>query len=185
MTSHHLSTNSNQNCDADSGINEGDQGLRKFADRLAKNLERDALVQKTTDELRDFLQVDRVVLYYFYRRWRGQVIFESLSSNLFSIFGSTGTDDCFNDEYAEMYLKGRVRAITNVELELITPCHKDFLTSIQVQANLVVPVLISNQLWGLLIAHHCQTSRIWLPSDIEIMQKAAEILANAPAICQA
>jgi light-regulated signal transduction histidine kinase (bacteriophytochrome) len=76
---------------------------------------RDTLVQQTSDTLRVALQVDRVALYYFYGQWKGQVTFESLSAQEFSIFGSTGPDDCFNDEYAARYLAGRIRAIADIE----------------------------------------------------------------------
>ncbi|MBD1835352.1 GAF domain-containing protein [Cyanobacteria bacterium FACHB-472] len=182
MTSHPVQSNFNRDSDPSEHKPSGDPGLRGFANRLAKTMERDALIQKTTDELRGFLQVDRVVLYYFYRQWKGQVTFESLNSDEFSIFGTTGADDCFNDNYAEMYLEGRVRAIADIELEPIHPCHRDFLRSIQVRANLVVPILNPSRLWGLLVAHHCQHPRPWLPSDIETMQKAAATLATSSSI---
>ncbi|MEP0871089.1 hypothetical protein NDA01_14865 [Trichocoleus desertorum AS-A10] len=68
-------------------LDQQDRGLSRIAKRLAQSLERDALVQKTTDELRQMLQADRVVLYYFYQRWKGQVTFESLNAEHLSIFG--------------------------------------------------------------------------------------------------
>ncbi len=159
-----------------------DPDLEKFANRLANNVERNTFIQETIDNIRGYLQVDRVVLYYFYREWKGQVTFESLSDDKLSIYGSTGADECFNDEYAAMYQHGRVRAMENIELEPIDPCHRDFLRSIQVKANLVVPILNSWRLWGLLVAHQCQDVRSWLKSDIEVMQKAAITLATAPII---
>ncbi|WP_392531911.1 GAF domain-containing protein [Nostoc sp. C117] len=158
--------------------NHPEQGLQKLLDRLVKSIERNELVRQTTNQLRELLQVDRVVLYYFYGQWQGQVTFESLSSQEFSILGSTGPDDCFNDEYAALYLAGRVRAIADIELEPIELCHRDFLRSMQVRANLVVPILIPRGLWGLLAAHHCQGSHDWSPLDIEIMQTAAQTLAT-------
>ena len=158
------------------------RGLQRVIDRIAGTLARDFLVQTTVNNLREVLNVDRVVLYYFYDEWEGRVTSESLSSEKFSILGSTGPDQCFNGEYAQMYREGRVRAIADIETEPIHPCHRDFLRSMQVRANLVVPVLHRPRLWGLLVAHHCQDTRSWLLSDIEAMQKAAEKLAVAPSI---
>ena len=117
-------------------------------------------------------------MYYFYEQWQGQVTFESLSADKYSILGSTGPSDCFNQEYAALYLEGRIRAIADIELEAIQDCHRDFLRSIQVRANLVVPILIPRGLWGLLVAHHCQSSRNWTVADIELMQTAARTLAT-------
>ncbi len=158
-------------------------GLQNIFERLVASIERDDLVEKTTNSLRELLGVDRVVLYYFYRDWAGRVTFESLSNEKFSIFGSTGPDDCFNGEYAALYQAGRVRAIPDIETEPINDCHRDYLRSLGVRANLAVPVLNQKRLWGLLIAHHCQDTHFWLQSDIEAMQKAADSLAMAPAIC--
>ena len=155
-----------------------EQGLQKLLDRLVKTMQRDELVRQTTNQLRESLQVDRVVLYYFYGQWQGQVTFESLSSKEFSILGSTGPDDCFNHEYATLYLAGRVKAIADIELEPIQPCHRDFLRNMQVRANLVVPIVIPRGLWGLLVAHHCQGPHYWSPSDIQMMQTGAQTLAT-------
>lgn len=161
-----------------------DPGLQKVFDRLSTTLARDTLVQKTTNSLRGILQVDRVVLYYFYREWEGRVTFESLSDSKFSIFGNTGPDQCFNDEYAALYQAGRVRAIANIETEPIENCHRDFLRNMKVRANLVVPVLTptNQRLWGLLVAHHCQDTRTWSQLDIETMEQAAVTLAASPSI---
>ncbi|MEH2083913.1 MAG: GAF domain-containing protein [Nostoc sp.] len=153
-----------------------EQGLQNLLDRLVKTMQRDELVRQTTNQLREFLQVDRVVLYYFYSQWQGQVTFESLSCKEFSIIGSTGCDNCFNSDYAGLYLGGRVKAIADIELEPIQPCHRDFLRSIQVRANLVIPIVIPKGLWGLLVAHHCQGPHHWSPSDIEMMQIGAQTL---------
>ncbi len=161
-----------------------ERGLQQIFDRLVASIERDDLVEKTTNSLRELLGVDRVVLYYFYRDWAGRVTFESLSNEKFSIFGSTGPDDCFNGEYAALYQAGRVRAIPDIETEPINDCHRDYLRSLGVRANLAVPVLNQKRLWGLLIAHHCQDTHFWSQSDIEAMQKSAKTLAMAPAIRQ-
>lgn len=154
-----------------------EQGLEKLLNRLVIRIQRDELVRQTTNQLRELLEVDRVVLYYFYGQWQGQVTFESLSSPEFSILGSTGPDNCFNDEYAALYLAGRIKAIADIELEPMESCHRDFLRSMQVRANLVVPILIPRGLWGLLVAHHCQGPHHWSQSNMEIMQTAAQALA--------
>lgn len=159
-----------------------DQGLRRVAERLTATLARDVLVQTTVSNLRHYLNVDRVVLYYFYREWEGRVTFESVSSREFCILGSTGPDECFNGDYASLYKAGRVSAIPDIEIAPIHPCHRDFLRSMQIRANLVVPVLTPKSLWGLLIAHHCQDTRPWSDSDIEAMQKAVHTLATIPSI---
>jgi GAF domain-containing protein len=159
-----------------------DPGLQRIVQHLMQTLRRDVLVEQTVVQLRTLLKVDRMVLYYFYRRWKGQVTFESHNDSVLSILGSTGADDCFNDDYAAQYLAGRIRAISDIEQEPIHECHRNFLRSIHVRSNLVVPVLTNKGLWGLLIAHQCQSVRAWSEADIRLMQEGAHTLANSPAI---
>ncbi|CAC5342116.1 MULTISPECIES: GAF domain-containing protein [Planktothrix] len=160
----------------------GDPGLQRFALRLKNSMGRDILVQTELDKLRTQLQCDRVILYYLYYQWKGQVTFESSSQPIFSIYGSTGADDCFNQEYAQLYQQGRIRAISDIETAAIHPCHQNFLRSIYVRANLVVPVIVDNELWGLLIAHHCRFPHLWSASEFELLKTAAETLSTAPEI---
>ena len=166
---------------------QGDPKLRRVLTNLSTTLERDQLVVQTINDLQQQLKVDRALLYYFYRPWKGQVTFEALSAPKFSIIGSTGPDECFNGDYAALYLAGRVRAIADIETEPIAECHREFLRNMQVRANLVVPVLIPQELihhglWGLLVAHHCRSARDWTEADIAAMRQGAEALAIAPSI---
>ncbi|MGL4378788.1 MAG: hypothetical protein ACRCT1_20295, partial [Microcoleaceae cyanobacterium] len=75
------------------------KSLNLIINRLINNLKRDVLIQRQLYDIREHLDVDRIVLYYFYRKWKGQVIAESLKSQDLSILGSTGAEDCFNQEY--------------------------------------------------------------------------------------
>ena len=161
-----------------------DRGLKRLLQRLSDSLAEDRLVQNVTDEIRAQLNVDRVVLYYFYRQWSGRVTFESLSSRKYSILGSTGPDDCFNGEYADLYKNGRVSAIANIETAPIADCHREFLRDMQVKANLVAPVLPAAGLWGLLVAHHCQSPVQWSPEQIAAIKSGANVLASSDTIRQ-
>jgi GAF domain-containing protein len=158
------------------------QSLQRILGRISTTLERDDLVQRTTAQLLKSLNADRVVLYYFYRQWQGQVICESLRSDEFSILGETGADECFNDEYAALYEAGRYRAIADIETEPIHDCHRDFLKSIQVRANLAVPILNAKGLWGLLVTHYCKAPHQWTSAEIESVRAEAKNLAEAPSI---
>ncbi len=159
-----------------------DPALEKIFDRLRRDLSRDTLIQTTTDRLRQTLDADRLVLYYFYCKWSGRVTFESLRDEKFSILGSSGPNECFNGEYASLYEAGRTRAIADIESEPIAECHRDFLRELHVRANLVVPVLNQRGLWGLLVAHQCRSTHVWTPAEIEAMRSGANDLAVAPSI---
>lgn len=163
-------------------LSSGEAGLARLAGRLSNKLSQDALVIRVTDDLRNALNIDRVALYYFYNNWKGQVTFESLGHPSFSIIGMTGASECFNAEYAQMYLEGRAQITPDVSQAKIGDCHREFLDEIQVKANLVVGVLTEQGLWGLLAAHHCTAPRAWSAADIATMRAGAQELATAPSI---
>ncbi|MBK4732206.1 GAF domain-containing protein [Oxynema sp. CENA135] len=159
-----------------------DSSLKRIANRLTKTLNCDVFIKQTLEHLRTALHVDRVILYYFYSHWRGQITCEAIAEPQFSIVGRRGPDDCFSDDYAALYTAGRVRAISNIETANIDPCHRDLLLEFHVKANLVVPIVTEKGLWGLLIAHQCQSTKEWSSQEIEMMQKNARKLAEAAVI---
>ena len=77
-----------------------------------------------------------------------------------------------------------MRAIADIATEDIAQCHREFLQQLQVQANLVVPILSPYGLWGLLIAHHCQSTKQWSQTQIDLLAKAAQDIAALPIIQQ-
>jgi GAF domain-containing protein len=163
-------------------MNPANRELSLVLSRITNKLQQDQVVSEALHKLRVRLNVDRMALYYFYTKWKGQVTFEAINEDKYSIVGSTGADDCFNFEYAELYLAGRIKATDDIEKAPISECHRDFLRGMQVRSNLVAPVLTKGKLWGLLVAHHCQDIRIWQESDITSILEYSVRLATASSI---
>ena len=147
--------------------------FNQISTQIRKSLKPEVIQQTTVHEIRQLLNADRVVIYRFEDDWRGQVIVESVVSPWCSTLGDLGTDDCFAEKYAEHYLQGRVKVINDVQTECIDSCHRDFLQQLEVQANLIVPILVQDGLWGLLITHQCAEPRQWQEAEIELLQALA------------
>lgn len=147
--------------------------VTQIAQRIRQSLDLDEILQTTVDEVRQFLQTDRVVLFRFGAHWRGTIAVESVAAEWMAILGMEIFDSCFAEQYVHRYQHGHIGAIANIHTAPLTPCHVELLTQFQVQANLVVPILQGEKLWGLLIAHHCAAPRAWQPSEIELLQHLA------------
>ena len=147
--------------------------LNQISTQIRKSLKPDIIQQTTVHEIRQLLNTDRVVIYRFEHDWRGQVIVESVVPPWCSTLGDLGIDDCFAEKYAERYRQGRVRVINDVQAECVDPCHRDFLRQLEVRANLIVPILVQDGLWGLLIAHQCSAPRQWQQAEIDLLQALA------------
>lgn len=141
--------------------------------KIRRSLKLPDILQTTVDEVRQMLAVDRVLIYQIFPNGTGRTIAESLATGCSSILNIPFPAEVFPQEYQEAYAKGKVRAIANMEYTYQdkTPCLVDFLASLGVKAKLVVPISINEKLWGLLVAHHCQSFRYWTNFEIELLQQ--------------
>ncbi|MGP1384684.1 MAG: GAF domain-containing protein [Thainema sp.] len=147
--------------------------------RIRQSLDLETILQTTVTEIRQFLQIERVLIYRFHADWSGTVIVESVMQSQFSALGRTITDHCFAQRYVEQYQQGRIQSIQDVYQANLTPCHVELLESFGVRANLVVPIVFDQQLWGLLLANQCSEPRPWPEMEIELLKQLASQVAIA------
>ncbi|MEC4804329.1 MAG: GAF domain-containing protein [Jaaginema sp. PMC 1079.18] len=153
--------------------------VAELANRIRESLDLDSVLNTAVSEVRKVLQCDRALLYRFNPDWSGTVVVESHNPGITSILDLEIEDQCFRDNYVQKYQQGRISAIHDVYQQELTPCHREMLATMQVHSNLVVPVLHDNQLWGLLIVHHCTAARTWETSEIELLRQLSVQLAIA------
>ncbi len=156
-----------------------EQLVMEIALKIRQSLDLNEILNTTVTEVRQLLQTDRVILYRFNSDWSGHVVVESVSPDYQTILGEKVDDPCFRDRFVKYYRQGRIRAIENIYEADLAPCHIEVLARYQVKANLVVPVIHQDQLWGLMIAHHCQGSRTWEPHEITLLSELATQAAIA------
>ncbi|MBW4565071.1 MAG: EAL domain-containing protein [Mojavia pulchra JT2-VF2] len=152
---------------------ESEKIVAAVTQHIRQSLELDEILQTTAAEVRQLFEVDRVVIYQFQPDWSGLVAVESLAEGCMSILGFEVMDTCFQSTHAAYYQQGNTRAIADIETEGLAPCHLDLLRSLQIRANLVVPILQQECLWGLLIAHQCHNTRQWQQSEINLFNQLA------------
>jgi len=119
--------------------------VNKIAQRIHQSLNLEEILNVTVREVRDFLGIDRVIIYYFEDDWSGRVLVESVVSPQFSMLEIEIQDPCFNKLSARAYQRGKISQVIDVEQDVMSPCYKQMLTDLKVRANLVVPILISKE----------------------------------------
>lgn len=145
--------------------------LAEITQAIYQLLNVEEVLQTAVNSVRQFLQTDRVTIFRFHPDWSGKIVAESVATEYVSILESEITDPCFEQKYIEPYRQGRVAAISDFPASDIETCYKELMAQFQVQANLVVPILQRERLWGLLISHQCSTTRVWLGEEIELLQQ--------------
>ena len=147
--------------------------INRISTQIRESLELQPILQTTVQTVRQQLATDRVVVYRFRPDWTGEVIVEDVASPWRSTLGEIGTDNCFPSGLAQYYEAGQGRAIDDIYQTGFDACHIQYLETLQVRANLIVPILLKKQLWGLLIAHECRGPRHWTDSEIELLAALA------------
>ncbi|MCC5667310.1 GAF domain-containing protein [Nostoc sp. CHAB 5784] len=150
--------------------------LKQVTEHIRSTLDLQTTLQSIVREVRALLNSDRVVIFDLKSK---SVIVEEINGNWQSVLGMNAPPDCFPDQYSHLYSQGRVRVINNVSTASLNDCHREFLQSLQVQANLIVPINIGMEVWGLLIAHECETHRDWQDAEIDLLQQLGDQAAIA------
>ena len=160
---------------------EREKALAKTINRVRQALQIDELFQAVSTEIRKLLQADRVAVFQFYpdKNWEGTFVSEDVVEGWIPAVAEQVYDHCFGEQFATQYHQGRFQAVADIHEAGLSDCHAEILSQFQVRANLVVPVLQSESLWGLLCIHQCSGPRQWSPEEIEFVQRIAEHLSVA------
>jgi methyl-accepting chemotaxis protein PixJ len=149
---------------------------RAFAEmtkQILRSLNLEDIFSTTVRQVKQALKADRVLIYRFDSDWSGTMIAESVDSNWSIALGAQVEDTCFKGNHGGLYRKGRVRAINDIYQANLTKCHIRLLERFEVKANLVAPILIRDELLGLLIAHQCAKPRDWQEEEISWLAQVA------------
>ncbi len=155
-----------------------EQLVAQMTQKIHQSLNLKEILNTTVTEVREFLQADRVMVYRFQPDWRGKVVVESTADGVQSLLGMIINDNCFQEKYLSAYQQGKVLAVDDIYDSHFSACHIEFLEQFQIKANLILPIIHEDNLWGLLFVHQCHQPRHWKESEIQLLS----ILANQTAI---
>jgi PAS domain S-box-containing protein len=147
--------------------------ILRMQEQIRRSLNVDEILRAAVFQVRRFLRTDRVLIFRFQADGSGVIVAESVSASAREIITSKIYDPCLVESYIEPFKEGLVTAKADINDGSIEPCHVELLKQFGVQANLVVPILQEQRLWGLLIAHHCVAPRQWRQPEIELLKNFA------------
>lgn len=144
--------------------------------RMRESLDLETIFKTTVTEVRQLLQADRVAVFRFdpAQDWAGEFVSEDVDPGFDSALEAAVYDHCFGGQFAQQYQAGRMQVVADIHAAELSDCHVKILQQFQVRANLVVPLLQDQQLWGLLCVHQCTGPRVWEASEVEFIRQIAE-----------
>lgn len=181
--------------------------LNKVTTQIGQTLDLPMILSTAVEEARQYFQVDRLLIYQFQNLdildmldlpeksdlesplidptlnipW-GRVTYESKANDsIISVLNLTEGAESFPaiPNYREKYRKGYIEAIADVTQNYIeSPCLLELMERCQIRSKLIVPILVRDELWGLLIANNC-TYREWAEHEKKFLSQMAEHIAIA------
>lgn len=151
--------------------------IAAISQNIRQSLDLDYILSTTVEEVQQFLQVDRVLIYRFNPDWTGRIVAEALDDEEFSLLNQVFYDPCFSQSMVQHYRRGRLHVVDDIGSASLDPCYVDLLTRLQAQAVMVLPILVRQELWGLLIAHQCTSPCHWQQTSSLLLQQLSTQLA--------
>jgi diguanylate cyclase (GGDEF)-like protein/PAS domain S-box-containing protein len=166
--------------------NERELLMATITQHIRQSLDLGEVLNTTVNEVRQFLQADRVMIVRFNpctgsvcaAPATGAVTVESVAPNCKPMLGETLQNFCFDEFYIEAYQHRAIRPIADIYAADLPQYQIDLLAQFHVRAYLVVPLVQGEELWGLLMAHQC-SPRQWMQLEVELLSSLAAQLAIA------
>jgi PAS domain S-box-containing protein len=147
--------------------------------KIRESLDIEEILHTSVTEVQQLLHADRVVIFRLWSDGSGTIVKEAVVPGFPVLQAQNIIDPCFSEHYLEKYRHGRIGSIHDIDHTNIDPCYYEMLQSFGAKANLVVPILFKNQLWGLLVAHQCAHSRNWTNWETELLRQLADQIGIA------
>jgi PAS domain S-box-containing protein len=176
---------------------EREKAMAFVIQRMRQTLEIKQIFSSTTQELRQALNCDRVIVYRFQPDWSGEVVAESVAEGWRKLMfeqksqpeltrNAIERDNCTvkemgerNEVIQDTYLyenKGGIyrsgtsyRCVPDIYTAGFDCCYVELLEKLQARAYIIVPIYCNNQLWGLLATYQNSAPRQWKEAEIKML----------------
>lgn len=153
--------------------------LGEMATRIRQSLNLQAILTTTVEEVRQFLQVNRVYIVQFNEQVRGKILAESVTDGCQSIINWQPRSERQIQEISDHLVFEQVYALTDIDELELPPEIASFFQENKIRSLLAVPILLGQDFFGHLVANSCQQIRVWKAKEIEFIEKLANQVAIA------
>ncbi|MEH2258281.1 response regulator [Nostoc sp.] len=157
--------------------------------KIRQSLQIKEILQITVTEVQKILHSDRVLIYQPLADGSGATVVEAVISGWLAIKDKKLTDAYFQAEYIQQYYLQQYRqrpnlGLADLDIVEVQKNHLELLQQFGVQCNLVIPILVKEELCGLLIVHQCGSSRQWSSFETHLLRQIADQVGIALAQAQ-
>ncbi len=147
--------------------------------KIRQSLQIEEILQITVEEVQKILQTDRVLIYQLLPNESVPTVIEAVVSGLPAIKEQSITPPYFQAEYLQQYYlqqyrQGRVLGLANLNMMEVEQSYLELMQQFGVKLNLVVPILVKQEVRGLLIVHQCEDSHQWTSFETHLLRQIAD-----------
>ncbi|MBE9207786.1 response regulator [Nostoc sp. LEGE 06077] len=157
--------------------------------KIRQSLQIEEILAITVKEVQKILQTDRVLISQMSLAGSENILIEAVVSGLTSIKEQNIADSYLQTEYQQQYYlqqyrKKQMAVIAELDFLGIQQSHLQLLQQLGVKANLVIPILVKDELCGLLIVHQCVSPHQWSSFETHLLRQIADQVGIAIAQAQ-
>lgn len=158
---------------------ECDRLVANLSAQIYQSFDLSQILQVTVEQVRHYLQVDQVLVCQCNPDCTSHVVAESVAVEWPSCLGQAIPAPWVTRDWLDASRKGRVRIVTDRAPGEMVVCPGNFPVDRQVCAQILVPIIHDGQLWGMLMAQHYATPRLWSTYEVETLTKLSTQVAIA------
>ncbi|MEH1912007.1 MAG: GAF domain-containing protein [Nostoc sp.] len=157
--------------------------------KIRQSLQIEEILQITVQEIQKILQTDRVLIYQLLADESAPTVTEAVVSGLPVIKEQNITTlylqaEYLQQHYLQQYRQGQIFGLGNFDLPEVEQSHLELMQQFGVKINLVVPILVKEELRGLLIVHQSDDSHHWSSFETHLLREIADQVGIALAQAQ-
>ncbi|MDZ8107915.1 MAG: PAS domain S-box protein [Nostoc sp. DedQUE12a] len=156
-----------------------DRLLAETLVRIRSSLNLEEILQTTVNEVRQFLQADRVFIGLYNANSGIRTLAESVDPKYPSVYGWSTNDEDYIQELRNFLKDNVVRVVEDMTQMAQSSKVRVHCQKFQTRASLAVPIMLNEELFGALIANQCSAPRNWQPIEIDLLQQMSEQVAIA------
>ncbi|HBL62346.1 MAG TPA: hypothetical protein DDZ80_29315 [Cyanobacteria bacterium UBA8803] len=147
--------------------------FRGIAERVAQSLKLAEILNSSVAEIREFLQVDRVVVYH----QNGNLMVKAVAEHV-TLPKLLWHDPGWEMAYAKDFEAGEVVAISDIHEENVPPAVVKHLELLNIKAVLMIPMALRGKWWGLIQMSHSDL-RNWDADIVDLLVELGDLIAIA------
>jgi methyl-accepting chemotaxis protein PixJ len=183
---------------------EQERSVAKVIEKIRNSSDIDGIFKMATQQIRELLQAERVVIFRFEADWSGKFVAESVVKGWTCLMQEQFDNPILRENISECSAKslggGKAqvpdtylqqtqgsgfakeagfRVVDDIYQAGFSTCYIEMLERYQARAYVIVPVVLEEKLWGLLAVYQNSGSRNWEESEVKVVTQIGGQLGQA------